>query len=142
MLGEVLVQVAEKASVPRRVSEVVRDYARLGVDALECFEKQPCAVSRWFEEPQWVVATEDVARRRQGPVPGEDVTQPVAVVVRGMTTQVSGALFAGKVTAVPWPVQQRVVDEAVVLAEAHEHAAEHPGHRHLRIQALGPLRLR
>jgi hypothetical protein len=48
-------------------------------------------------------------------------------------------VIAGYAQPLPRAGQQRRVDQAVVLAEAHEHAAQRPARRDLGEQVLAPL---
>ena len=66
VLGEVLVEVAEEAGVPVRVSEVVAEFARLGVESGQLLAELAGAVGGGLEaiSPDGVVVAEDLAGRR------------------------------------------------------------------------------
>ena len=56
---------------------------------------------------------------------GDDLSEPVAVVVGRVGLEVGAAMVEGDGSAVPRAPEKGVRNQPVVLAEAHEHAAEH-----------------
>ena len=92
------------------------------------------------QTPQRVVPTV-VQRRDRGEAChlAEDVLQQFTVAVLWVSPEVLVAVAERRRPAWTLAREQRRVDQAVVLHEAHEHAGEDPGDRSLGDLALTPL---
>ena len=100
-LGEVLVEIAEEARVPRRIGEVVREGAGIGVDPLPQAKEATRGVARGgaellarlFERPDGIVSlVEDAVGDGQRGDRAKDVEQIIAVALCGVRPEVEGVL--------------------------------------------------
>src|SRR5271157_2098010 len=64
--------------------------------------------------------------------------QVLVVAVRRVRLEIQSVLVTSKLKPVVWPRQPRGVNEAVVLQESDEHAAQYPGHGDLRDVVFSP----
>jgi len=140
-LGEVLVQVAQKAGVPVRVREVVHQRAGVRVLPLPEAEQRGGAVGARLQGPERVVGeVEEPGGGRMGAHGVEHMEQVVAVrqgaPLRGAKVEL--ALVLRALPALAGARQERARNERVVFQKAHEDAAEQPGDGGLGDDLLAP----
>ena len=139
LVGEVLVQVAEEAGVPLGVREVVAECAGVRVHRPPERDQVAGRVAGDAMAPHRVVlALVEAGHRRQAGGFGEHVEQVVVVRVGGAGAEVEGLPIRRAGVASAGAGDQRRLDQAVVLREAHEHAAEQPRDRGLGQCAVAP----
>ena len=138
-----MIQVAQEAGVPVRIGEVVTEFACLWVEPGQLLAEFPGTVGGGQQaiRPDRVVTPENVACCRERPEAIEHSPKPVSVVVGRVSLEVGSPMIKGNLAAYSRSTQEWVLDQVIVLAEAHEDAAEHPSHGDLSVEALSPLRL-
>ena len=140
-LGEVLVEVAEEAVSSAGSVKSWTSCAGVRVDPLPEARAAPSPRRRETAEPEQRVVplVEEVARpgQRRGLVEAREQVLAVGVAAGARGSTVSCRRAPALARLRPAPEQERPVDEAVVLQEAHEHAGEHPGDGRLR-DGVGP----
>ena len=133
--GEILVEVAQETGVPafsavgrQGVSEVVDDYAPLVTCAPEIDDRTGTVVAEGDLEEGVVGAIEKERSCLPRSQIGESLLQPTAVGGVVVILDIRLVAGQGQVSAVgPGSGEVRLGDEVVVLAEAYEDGAEHPG---------------
>ena len=138
VLGEVLVEVAEKARAEVRVGEVVHQRAGLGHAVAEEGQQRHCAVAGDGQAEQRVVGgVIQAGEARQPSRLGEGFQQEFGVAVVRAGPKEGALPLHRQIQPLAGAGEQRAVEQAVVLQEAQEHEAEQPVHGRL-VEGGGP----
>ncbi len=143
-LGEVLIEVAEKAGRPCGVGEVVEEVAGLVALLPELAEEARAVGGKSKREGRVVLRVEEVRGAGELADLAEEGEEDVAVGVGGEGADVIGVAVLGEALKLGGRALEEargpgaLVEEAVVLEEADVDAGEDPGDPRLRDRLLAP----
>ena len=138
-LGEVLVEIAEEASVPLRIGEIMHQRAGLGIGLAPEIEQVFRRIARRSDLPERIVfPVEEFLHRRQRANVREDFLEVFALSQRWVLAEEHLVLVLRPLQPAARPGEIRRLDQLIVFQKPNEDASQHPRHGDLGQLLIAP----